>query len=144
MTMCLAAWMISNSPCSTFFCCFVHLFLTRCVMYCVMMPPFPDLLMHAWHQFHLFRTGVLSSLTHRCSWSVFMLSPIRKWPGVNAFKSCGSSVRGTDGLELTHASTCVSRVNSSNVRFCVPMARPMWCLTLLTPASQRPPHDGAS
>jgi hypothetical protein len=66
---------------------------------------------------------------------------MRKWPEVNVDGSSGSLERETEGLELRHASICVtSVVNSSKVRHAIPITLLKWHLKDLTPASQIPPN----
>lgn len=70
--------------------------------------------------------------------------PIKKWPGVKAVTSSGSSESGCSGRELRQASICAKSVDiSSYVRVLSPRTRRKWCLTDLTAASHNPPKCGA-
>lgn len=69
--------------------------------------------------------------------------PTRKWAGVIAVKSPGSSEQGVKGREFKTASICISTVfSSSKVIFWFPTTLFRWCLTDFTPASQIPPKCG--
>ena len=68
--------------------------------------------------------------------------PVRKWPGVSANKSEGSSDCGEIGREFKHASIRAKRVQNSSTLNGPPIFQ-MWALKLFTPASKRPPMCGA-
>ena len=70
--------------------------------------------------------------------------PTKKWPGVRAVASDGSSVIGVRGREFRqHSISANSVVISSKDRVVFPRTRTKWCFIERTAASQIPPKWGA-